>query len=61
MIDLLMKGYEQYKLAKSGRMVYCIGSAMGQEYFATSEYVNAKRLCDNVEGLYRQEAWVTLL
>lgn len=60
-IDLLMKAYEQYKLAKSGRMVYCIGCEMGQEYFAAREYVNAKRLFDSVAGLYRQESWVTLL
>lgn len=60
-IDLLMKAYEQYKLAKSSRMVYHIGSEMGREYFTAREYANAKRLFDSVAGLYRQEAWVTLL
>eukprot|EP01018_Ginkgo_biloba_P032269 Gb_22022 [translate_table: standard] len=60
-IDLLMKAYDQYNLAKAGRMVYHVGSEMGCEYFIAGEFANAKRLFDSVTGIYRQEAWVTLL
>ncbi|KAH9302364.1 hypothetical protein KI387_013947, partial [Taxus chinensis] len=60
-IDLLMKAYDQHNLVNASRMAYHVGSEIGREYFSARDYANAKRLFDSVVGLYRQEAWVTLL
>lgn len=37
------------------------GSEMASEYFAMGDYINAKKLFEQVVSLYRQEGWVTLL
>ncbi|KAF2291669.1 hypothetical protein GH714_028028 [Hevea brasiliensis] len=60
-IALLKKSYESYINLKAQRMASHCGFLMAQEYFAVSDFSNAKQLLDGVAALYRQEGWVTLL
>lgn len=60
-IALLKKSFEAYNKLKAQRMASYCGLEMAREYFAMSEFNNAKQLFDNVASLYRQEGWVALL
>ncbi|KAG6552262.1 hypothetical protein Mapa_006112 [Marchantia paleacea] len=60
-IDLLTRAHEQFKKVQAVRMIYQLGSEMGREYYNAREYEKAKRLFDSVAGMYRKEAWVSIL
>ncbi|KAA8532099.1 hypothetical protein F0562_006759 [Nyssa sinensis] len=60
-IALVKKSFEMYSSSKAQRMASYCGFQMAREYFAESEFGNAKQLFDSVASLYRQEGWVTLL
>ncbi|KAL3675158.1 hypothetical protein R1sor_025106 [Riccia sorocarpa] len=60
-IDLLTRAHEHFKKIQAFRMIYQLGSEMGREYFNAREYEKAKRLFDSVSGMYRKEAWVSIL
>ncbi|KAH7331226.1 hypothetical protein KP509_20G020700 [Ceratopteris richardii] len=60
-INLFKRAYELYKNIQAGRMGYFVACEMGREYFNARDYANAKQLFDSVAGMYRQEAWVSLL
>ncbi|KAI3668917.1 hypothetical protein L6452_40134 [Arctium lappa] len=58
---LLKKSYEAYHNLKAQRAAAFCMLLMAKEYFASSEYSNAKNHFDKLTSLYRQEGWVTLL
>ncbi|XP_059623366.1 uncharacterized protein LOC132266501 [Cornus florida] len=60
-IALLKKSFETYSNSKAQRMASNCGFQMAREYFALSDFSNAKQFFDSVASLYRQDGWVTLL
>ncbi|XP_057952195.1 uncharacterized protein LOC131146552 [Malania oleifera] len=60
-IALLKKSFESYSNLKVQRMASYCGFQMAREYFAVSDFSNAKQLFDCLTSLYRQEGWVTML
>ncbi|KAI3938082.1 hypothetical protein MKW98_018638 [Papaver atlanticum] len=60
-IALFKKSSESYSSLKAQRMACCCRNLMAIEYFALSDFSNAKHLFDGVASYYRQEGWVTLL
>ncbi|CAK9135377.1 unnamed protein product [Ilex paraguariensis] len=60
-IALLKKSFEAYSNFRAQRMASFCGFQMAREYFAVSEFSDAKQMFDSVASLYRQEGWATLL
>ncbi|KVH92142.1 protein of unknown function DUF1683, C-terminal [Cynara cardunculus var. scolymus] len=60
-IGLLKRSSEAYHNLKAQRAAAFCMLLMAKEYFASSEYSNAKNHFEKLTSLYRQEGWVTLL
>lgn len=60
-IEMQIRAQELFKDIHAVRSSYQLAFEMGREYFYARDYKNAKRLFDNVAGIYRKEAWPTLL
>lgn len=60
-IALLKKSSESYSNLKARRMGSYCQVQMAVEYFAVSDFGNAKQLFDDVATQYRQEGWVAML
>ncbi|GJX87301.1 trafficking protein particle complex subunit 11 isoform X2 [Tanacetum coccineum] len=60
-IALLKRSYEAYNNLKAQRAASFCRLLIAKEYFASSDYSNAKDHFDKLTSLYRQEGWVTLL
>ncbi|KAK4440413.1 Trafficking protein particle complex subunit [Sesamum alatum] len=60
-IALLKRSFEAYSNLKAERTAAYCGLQMAREYFAVSEFCNAKQIFDNVASLYRREGWLLSL
>ncbi|CAA7397987.1 unnamed protein product [Spirodela intermedia] len=60
-IALYRKASESFTASKATRMASFCSNRMAREYYDTGDFTNAKRILDDIVGLYRRERWVALL
>ncbi|KAL0417402.1 UNVERIFIED_CONTAM: hypothetical protein Sradi_1153700 [Sesamum radiatum] len=60
-IALLKRSFEAYSSLKAERTAAYCGLQMAREYFAVSDFGNAKQTFDSVASLYRREGWLLSL
>lgn len=60
-IALLKRSFDAYNNSKAERTAAYCGLQMAREYFALSDFSNAKQIFDNVANLYRREGWLLSL
>ncbi|KAK5673417.1 hypothetical protein QVD99_000865 [Batrachochytrium dendrobatidis] len=60
-IELLTKGYEQFKKYKSSRMTLYLASDIARVYEEGKKYDMALKFFDRIGKTYRKEGWFTIL